>query len=73
MLAASTANGSQAIRSYQDSVYMAVTSQATESTSEVRSATVNGSRRGSAPRGSPGAAVQGTTFDSIQAITTSPV
>ena len=72
LLAASTASGSQAIRSYQDRVYMEVVSQATDSTSEVRRATVSGSSRGSAPRGRPGAEVHGTTFDSIQAMTTSP-
>ena len=50
LLAASTASGIQAIRSYQDSVYIEVTSQATDRTSEVRTAMVSGSRRGRRPR-----------------------
>src|SRR3954452_5352410 len=70
--AASTDSGIHAIRSYQDSVYMEVTSQATERTSDVRTAMVIGSSCRSTPAGSPGTAVQGTTLDSIQAITTRP-
>ena len=72
LLAASTASGIQAMRSYQLSVYIEVTSQATDSTSEVRSAMVSGSCRRSAPRGRPGTAVQGTVRDSIQAMTNRP-
>src|SRR4051794_7715834 len=65
------ASGIQAIRSYQDSVYIDVTSQATERTSDVRSAMVSGSRRTSAPLGRPGTPTQGTTRESIQPITNS--
>ena len=69
---ASTASGTQAIRSYQLRVYIEVISHATDSTSAVRSAMVSGSFRRSAPLGRPGTAVHGTVRDSIQAITTSP-
>ena len=72
LLATIKASGIQASRSYQARVYIEVVSQATDKINEVRRAMVIGSRRGSAPRGRPGAAVHGTTLDSIQAITTKP-
>src|SRR5215203_5799785 len=61
LLAASTASGIQARRSYQDNVYMDVISHATDSTNAVRRAMVSGSRRRSASLSRPGAGVQGTT------------
>jgi hypothetical protein len=67
LLAASTASGDQASRSYQESVYMEVINHATDSTNAVRSPMVRGSRRRSASLASPGAAVHGTTRDSIHA------
>src|SRR5215211_5682237 len=66
LLAASTASGIQASRSYQESVYIEVISHATDKTNAVRNAMVSGSRRRSASLSSPGAAVQGTTRESIQ-------
>ena len=73
LLAASTASGIQASRSYQESVYIEVISHATDSTSAVRRAMVSGSRCGSTSLSRPGAGVQGTTRESIQAITIRPI
>ena len=72
LLAASTASGIQAIRSYQESVYIDVISQATDSTSAVRKAIVSGSRRRSAPFVQPGRRGPGHDPDSIQPITIKP-
>src|SRR5512133_3230515 len=73
LLAASTASGIQASRSYQESVYIEVINQATDSTSAVRNAIVSGSRCKSASFASPGAAVHGTTRESIQAMMIKPI
>ena len=72
LLAASTASGIQASRSYQESVYMEVISHATDSTSAVRRAMVSGSRRGRHPC-QAGSGVHGTTRESIQPITIKPI
>src|SRR5699024_7486578 len=59
--AASTPSGTKAMKSYQDRVYIELTSHATDSTRAVRTATVISSWCGSTPSAMPGTDRQGSS------------